>query len=280
MNTLRDYEKLHKIINNPNGKAFFEAVKNNGELYMFFSFDKLCVWHKGLSLCTVGAKGIHSMTESFEERAQKTNHELKNEIKVAGQKNKFDIYSKNLPDIMKIVDSGKGKQLERENQQEIAKNNKKLEDFHILCLEFAIPEKIIECKPEFDYLAVDTAKKIIYLIEYKCTYSATVLSSSNLMKHYSDMKEIGKHSELIINTVENLWHLEKGELKNFSEYRIIPAFLFTNFNEFTPTQKRNINNYLNDMKNDSEAEIIIWNFDKPEKVNFSDEPQFIKDFEI
>ncbi len=280
MDTLRDYNKLHKIINNENGKEFFEMIRKSEDLYMFFSIDKLYIWYMGLNVCTVGRDGILSMTQSFKERAERIDKkELIEKIETTPQKDKFGIYIENIDDIRKIVESGKGNQVERKNQQIIAHNNRKSTDFHVLGLEFAIPEEIAgSSKPEFDYLAVDTAKKHIYLIEYKCTYDAAVNSTSNLIKHYYDMKKIKEHTDLIINTVENLWHLDKENMKSFSDYKIVPAFLFTDFNKFAPGEKHRINGILNELKNDHE--IVIWDFSEAESVDFSKDPIPVKDYKI
>lgn len=281
MDTLRDYNKLHRIISNENGKEFFEMIRESEDLYMFFSIDKLCVWHNGLNVCTVAETGIDPMTSSFKERAEKIGKkELVEKIKNTPKKYQFGVYLENIDDIRKIVKSGKGNQVERINQQEIAQINRKLNDFQILGLEFAVPQEIIASKPEFDYIAVDTAKKHIYLIEYKCTYNAAIKASSNLEKHYQDMKSLSNHEELIKNTIEDLWKLEKHSEKSFSDYKIIPAFLFTNFDyEFrTPTRKEKLNALINKMKQDSE--IVVWNFDKPDDVDFSKYPIPVKDYKI
>ncbi len=279
MDTLRDYNKLHKIISNENGKEFFEMIRESEDLYMFFSINKLNVWHNGLVVCTVTENGIDPM--KFKERAEKIGKkELVEKIKNTPKKYQFGVYLENIDDIRKIVKSGKGNQVERINQQEIAQKNRKLNDFQILGLEFAVPQEIIASKPEFDYIAVDTAKNHIYLIEYKCTYKATIESPSNLEKHYLDMKSLSSHEELIKNTIADLWKLEKHSEKSFFDYKIIPSFLFTNFDyEFrTPTRKEKLNALINKMKQDTE--IVVWNFDKPDDVDFSKDPIPVKDYKI
>jgi len=281
LNTLRDYNKLHKIISNENGKEFFEMIRESEDLYMFFSIDSLCIWYKGLNVCTVGRDGIHSMTQSFKERADKFNPELKDIINNSSNRKKFSIYTNRICDIKTIVwNGGKSKQLERKNQQSIAWENRMLEDFHILDLEFAIPQEIAgSSKPEFDYLAVDTSKKVIYLIEYKCKYKSATVGKSNLIKHYEDMKKIKEHTSLIINTVADLWNLEKESIKIFSDYKIVPAFLFTDFNKFTQGEKNKINNILNGIKKE-DYEIVIWDFPEAKSVDFSKEPIPIRDYKI
>lgn len=241
---------------------FFEMIKKDKDLLLFFSFDKIEVWCDGLRLWSLSP-------------------------------NTRDVSYKKYYDTFKETKTSKEESLmhrtERRNQQKIAyrllqQNNLSA---YPVCVEFTIPSQFTQRgnKPEVDFLVLDAENKTLYMVEYKCSYKTSV-GSTSIKKHFGDFNDILKNKELresisqaaieMYDFYTDFYHAKKVE--KLAVEKVVPAFLFT---DFSIQKTRGENNVIKTMLKGIAAEdkpVVVWNFKKAQDVDFSKEPFAIEDF--
>ncbi len=170
----------------------------------------------------------------------------------------------------------------------------------VIGLEFSIPEKWTQSiknseinmkkKPEVDFLIVDVrdAKKpIIYLTEYKCSFRAAHSSAphkNDIIGHGSDMSIMKRYFADVIKSASNVSYklyceyasglnADSGKIDsevNFTNAEIRIAFLFTHIAcQASLKQKKVI---MEDLKSLGDEDIVVWNFEDEDSVDFSVSP--------
>lgn len=258
--TLRDIGQFKKGLEEH--IEFFEMIKQDDELFLFFSLDKIEVWCDGLSLW--------SLSPNTSDATYQNHYET---VKATKARNKDSEMHRN----------------ERRNQQKIA--HRLLQQNNLsaypVCIEFTIPSGFTQMgnKPEVDFLVMDVENKTLYMVEYKCNYDTSV-GSTSVKKHFVDFEDILKNNELVESISQaaikmydfytDFYHAKKVE--NLAIEKVVPAFLFT---DFSIKKTNGEDNKLKTMLKGIAAEnkpVAVWNFDSDQNVDFSKEPFTIEDF--
>jgi hypothetical protein len=236
---------------------FFEMIKQDIELFLFFSIDKIEVWCDGLRLW--------SLCPNTRDTTYQNHYDTVKARKTENERSKMP-------------------RNERRNQQKIA--HRLLQQNNLsaypVCVEFTIPSEFVGNKPEVDFLVLVAENKTLYMVEYKCSYRTSV-GRTSIEKHFDDFASILQNKKLVAKISQSainmygfytdFYHAKKVE--NLAIGQIVPAFLFTDFsiketNEQLKTMLKRISA--------KDKAVVVWNFDSYQNVDFSKNPFPIEDF--
>lgn len=238
---LRKKPKLSKEV-----KAFFKKCENDPELLIFARNNYYSVYCQGLVFATINPNSI--------EMPAAVRAKFANEGKLFSKPDLAN-YDKSFGEIKEKVKLGMPKDIERKQQQVIARNSQK-GDMIVCDFEYSLPNEMFgsKKKPEIDLVALDFSSPIkpcVWVIEYKCQKNS-LEGTQGVSEHFKDFENINgsPYFKDFVVSVFNSYNAlvsegiirGKVEVHFNGEVDVRFAFLFTDF------EKSDYKPYLDSLK--------------------------------